>query len=450
MHNIFYKILQKFGPYNKFNILAFIPLGFCAGLPLPLIGATMSARLMDSGINFTSIGLFALAGTPYALKFIWSPFVDTLKIPFLFNLFGKRRSWILITQVILFVIFLIISRVDPKSSLYLLSILVFVAAFVSATQDIALDAYRIELHTEKEFAAGIASYVLGYRIALIVAGAGALYLAQYYSWKFAFAGMSLLFLLGPIVLMLLPKIDKITTKDYSDYPFSKIILDWFKTAVLEPFTEFMKRSYWVWALLFIALYKLGDALAGNMTTPFLLDIGFSKIQIANIVKVIGLVATLLGLFAGGLLVSRYSLFFTLLIGGVLQMFSNLFFAFQAIMGVNTNVLMITISIENIAGGIGTAAFLAYLSKLVDHRYTATQFALLTSFMAIARTQLSAPSGWMVEGINWDTFLIFISTLIPLHLEVLLENNSKWICFFIATTVLALPGLLLVRKANKTY
>lgn len=450
MHNIFYKILQKFGPYNKFNILAFIPLGFCAGLPLPLIGATMSARLMDSGINFTSIGLFALAGTPYALKFIWSPFVDTLKIPFLFNLFGKRRSWILITQVILFVLFLIISRVDPKSSLYLLSILVFVAAFVSATQDIALDAYRIELHTEKELAAGIASYVLGYRIALIVAGAGALYLAQYYSWKFAFAGMSLLFLLGPIVLMLLPKIDKITTKDYSDYPFSKIILDWFKTAVLEPFTEFMKRSYWVWALLFIALYKLGDALAGNMTTPFLLDIGFSKIQIANIVKVIGLVATLLGLFAGGLLVSRYSLFFTLLIGGVLQMFSNLFFAFQAIMGVNTNVLMITISIENIAGGIGTAAFLAYLSKLVDHRYTATQFALLTSFMAIARTQLSAPSGWMVEGINWDTFLIFISTLIPLHLEVLLENNFKWICFFIATTVLALPGLLLVRKANKTY
>ena len=448
MRNISQQILQKLGPYGKFNILAFIPLGFCAGLPLPLIGATMSARLMDSGINFTSIGLFALAGTPYALKFIWSPFVDTLKIPILFNLFGKRRSWILVTQVILFVIFLIISRVDPKSSLYFLSILVFVAAFVSATQDIALDAYRIELHTEKELAAGIASYVLGYRIALIVAGAGALYLAQYYSWEFAFAGMSFLFLLGPIVLILLPKIDKITTKDYSDYPFSKIILDWFKTAVLEPFTEFMKRSYWVWALLFIALYKLGDALAGNMTTPFLLDIGFSKIQIANIVKVIGLVATLLGLFAGGLLVSRYSLFLTLLIGGVLQMFSNLFFAFQAIMGVNTNVLMITISIENIAGGIGTAAFLAYLSKLVDHRYTATQFALLTSFMALSRTQLSAPAGWMVEGINWESFLLYLSTLTPLHLEILLENNSKWICFFVATTVFALPGLLLLRRANK--
>ena len=155
-----------------------------------------------------------------------------------------------------------------------------------------------------------------------------------------------------------------------------------------------------------------------MTTPFLLDIGFSKIQIANIVKVIGLIATLLGLFAGGLLVSRYSLFFTLLIGGVLQMFSNLFFAFQAIMGVNTNVLMITISIENIAGGIGTAAFLAYLSILVDHGYTATQFALLTSFMALSRTQ------------------------------ILLENNSKWICFFVATTVFALPGLLLLRRANK--
>ena len=191
MNRIYKLVLTKLGPYNKYNILAFIPLGFCAGLPLPLIGATMSARLMDSGLSLTSIGLFALAGTPYALKFLWSPLIDTIKIPFLNNLLGKRRSWLLITQIILFLIFFIIATINPLEDLYLLAVLVCSAAFISATQDIALDAYRIELHSEKELAAGIATYVLGYRIALIVAGAGALYLAEYMSWNAAFIIMSL-------------------------------------------------------------------------------------------------------------------------------------------------------------------------------------------------------------------------------------------------------------------
>ena len=186
-----------------------------------------------------------------------------------------------------------------------------------------------------------------------------------------------------------------------------------------------------------------------MTTPFLLDIGFSKIQIANIVKVIGLAATLIGLFLGGLLVSKYNIISVLFIGGFLQMFSNLFFAIQGIMGVNTNFLMLTISIENLAGGIGTAAFLAYLSKLVDPRYIATQFALLTSFMALSRTQLSAPAGWMVEGINWDGAIIFISQFLHINLGSILDNNIKWILFFIMTTILAIPGLLIIHKGTKS-
>ena len=209
MNRIYKLVLTKLGPYNKYNILAFIPLGFCAGLPLPLIGATMSARLMDSGLSLTSIGLFALAGTPYALKFLWSPLIDTIKIPFLNNLLGKRRSWLLITQIILFLIFFIIATINPLEDLYLLAVLVCSAAFISATQDIALDAYRIELHSEKELAAGIATYVLGYRIALIVAGAGALYLAEYMSWNAAFIIMSLCFLLGPLILLFLPANNKI-------------------------------------------------------------------------------------------------------------------------------------------------------------------------------------------------------------------------------------------------
>ena len=210
MNSIYKLVLSKLGPYNKYNILAFIPLGFCAGLPLPLIGATMSARLMDSGLSLTSIGLFALAGTPYALKFLWSPLIDTIKIPFLNNLLGKRRSWLLITQIILFLIFFIIATINPLEDLYMLALLVCSAAFVSATQDIALDAYRIELHSEKELAAGIATYVLGYRIALIVAGAGALYLAEYMSWSAAFIIMSLCFLLEPIILIFLPSNNEIT------------------------------------------------------------------------------------------------------------------------------------------------------------------------------------------------------------------------------------------------
>ena len=447
MNYIYKTVLSKLGPYNKYNILAFIPLGFCAGLPLPLIGATMSARLMDSGLSLTSIGLFALAGTPYALKFLWSPLIDTIKIPFLNNLLGKRRSWLLLTQIILFILFFIISTIDPMKDLYMLAVLVCSAAFISATQDIALDAYRIELHPDKDLAAGIATYVLGYRIALIVAGAGALYLAEFLSWHVAFKIMSLCFLIGPIILIFLPNNSVI---DNSDRNVASIpnFLQWIKKAVLDPFIEFSQRQSWVWILIFIAIYKLGDALAGNMTTPFLLDIGFSKIQIANIVKVIGLAATLIGLFLGGLLVAKYNIISVLFVGGFLQMFSNLFFAFQGIVGVNTNFLMLTISIENLAGGIGTAAFLAYLSKLVDSRYIATQFALLTSFMALSRTQLSAPAGWMVEGINWDWVIIFLNPFMNINLVEGLDGNIKWVMFFVITTVLAVPGLLIIHKGTK--
>lgn len=437
MNNIFCKILQNFGPYNKFNILAFVPLGFCAGLPLPLIGATMSAHLMEAGISYTSIGLFALAGTPYALKFIWSPIVDTLKLPFINKVFGKRKSWVLFMQLILFFLFLFVSQIDPRSSLSILAVAVFMAAFFSATQDISLDAYRIELHSDEEMAAGIATYVLGYRISLIVSGAGALYLAEFYSWELAFIVMAFCFLLGPIILIFMPNIDKKNTKNTKHEILIKKISNWIKYSVMEPFIEFLKRPNWIIILLFIALYKLGDALAGNMTTPFLLDIGFSKIDIANIVKLFGLLATLGGLFLGGLIVSKLGLLFALVLGGILQMLSNLVFAALAIFSSNYYLLVATISVENVSGGLGTAAFLAYISKLTNIKYTATQFALLTSFMALSRTQLSAPSGWLVEGINWERYFSFLYV-----------GNLDWVCFFVLTVLLSIPALLIVFRAAK--
>ena len=437
MKNIFSKILQNFGPYNKFNILAFVPLGFCAGLPLPLIGATMSAHLMEAGISYTSIGLFALAGTPYALKFIWSPIVDTLKLPFINKVFGKRKSWVLFMQLILFFLFLFVSQIDPRSSLTILAVAVFMAAFISATQDISLDAYRIELHSDEEMAAGIATYVLGYRVSLIVSSAGALYLAEFYSWEFVFIVMAFCFLLGPIILIFMPNIDKKNTKNTKHQILVKKISSWIKHSVMEPFIEFLKRPNWMSVLLFIAIYKLGDALAGNMTTPFLLDIGFSKIDIANIVKLFGLFATLGGLFLGGLIVSKLGLLFALVLGGILQMLSNLVFAALAIFSSNYYLLVTTISIENVSGGLGTAAFLAYISKLTNIKYTATQFALLTSFMALSRTQLSAPSGWLVEGINWERYFSFLYV-----------SNLDWVCFFVLTVLLSIPALLIVFRAAK--
>ena len=397
----------------------------------------MSAHLMEAGISYTSIGLFALAGTPYALKFIWSPIVDTLKLPFINKVFGKRKSWVLFMQLILFFLFLFVSQIDPSSSLSILAVAVFMAAFFSATQDISLDAYRIELHSDEEMAAGIATYVLGYRISLIVSGAGALYLAEFYSWELAFIVMAFCFLLGPIILIFMPNIDKKNTKNTKHEILIKKISNWIKYSVMEPFIEFLKRPNWIIILLFIALYKLGDALAGNMTTPFLLDIGFSKIDIANIVKLFGLLATLGGLFLGGLIVSKLGLLFALVLGGILQMLSNLVFAALAIFSSNYYLLVATISVENVSGGLGTAAFLAYISKLTNIKYTATQFALLTSFMALSRTQLSAPSGWLVEGINWERYFSFLYV-----------SNLDWVCFFVLTVLLSIPALLIVFRAAK--
>ena len=340
-------------------------------------------------------------------------------------------------QLILFFLFLFVSQIDPSSSLSILAVAVFMAAFFSATQDISLDAYRIELHSDEEMAAGIATYVLGYRISLIVSGAGALYLAEFYSWEFAFIVMAFCFLLGPIILIFMPNIDKKNTKNIKHEIFVKKISNWIKYSVMEPFIEFLKRPNWIIILLFIALYKLGDALAGNMTTPFLLDIGFSKIDIANIVKLFGLLATLGGLFLGGLIVSKLGLLFALVLGGILQMLSNLVFATLAIFSSNYYLLVATISVENVSGGLGTAAFLAYISRLTNIKYTATQFALLTSFMALSRTQLSAPSGWFVEGIHWERYFSFLYV-----------SNLDWVCFFVLTVLLSIPALLLVFRAAK--
>jgi PAT family beta-lactamase induction signal transducer AmpG len=235
----------------------------------------------------------------------------------------------------------------------------------------------------------------------------------------------------------MPNIDKKNTKNTKHEILIKKISNWIKYSVMEPFIEFLKRPNWIIILLFIALYKLGDALAGNMTTPFLLDIGFSKIDIANIVKLFGLLATLGGLFLGGLIVSKLGLLFALVLGGILQMLSNLVFAALAIFSSNYYLLVATISVENVSGGLGTAAFLAYISKLTNIKYTATQFALLTSFMALSRTQLSAPSGWLVEGIHWERYFSFLYV-----------GNLDWVCFFVLTVLLSIPALLIVFRAAK--
>ena len=306
-------------------------------------------------------------------------------------------------------------------------------AFASASQDIVVDAYRVEILEEHQFAAGAAAIVFGYRVGMLVSGAGALYLASAFAWPLVYAAMAVLVLVGVATVLLNPEptmretSESIVREDevrawLAERPHLSgplgAALAWLYIAVVCPFAEFMARPAWVAILLFVIFYKFGDSLAGVMTFPFLDDIGFTKIDIANVAKVFGFAATLAGLALGGALMAGLGLYKSLWICGVLQLVSNLMFAVQAMVGADITFLALTIGLENLAGGMGTAVFVAYLSSLCNVAYTATQYALLSSFMVVARTWLSSSGGALAEWLDW-------------------------IGFFLLTTGAAVPGLVLL-------
>ena len=394
--------------YSQPQILAILALGFASGLPLALTASTLGVWLTTAGVSKSSIGLFAAISTPYALKFLWSPLIDAVHFPYLSKHFGRRRGWLLATQIGLVISILMLGMADPSLNPWLTAVCALLVAICSASQDIVIDAYRVEILKPEQYGAGAAAVVLGYRFGMIASSALPLYLYATIGWQTTYALMAALMGIGIITVLLNrePQQSAIVEAD-SEKPG---MVAWLRQHVVAPFADFMTRPHWLAILLFILLYKMGDAFMGVMTNPFLIGIGFTGPQIATVLKVYGVIATIIGSILGGSMVFRLGITRTLWICGLAHMFTNLMFVEQARLGADVSFLTVSITLENISGGMGTAAFVAFMSRLTHVRFTATQYALLSSFSAFGRTWLSTPSGWASEMLGWEGFFTFAALL----------------------------------------
>ncbi|MBD2089425.1 MFS transporter [Microcoleus sp. FACHB-1515] len=392
--------------FQSRKMVALLLLGFASGLPLFLTSRTLQAWMTVEGVDLAQVGAISLVALPYSLKFLWSPFLDRFVPPFL----GRRRGWLVITQIALALAIAAMAVQRPAQALQLFAINAVAIAFLSATQDIAFDAYRTDVLQPRELGAGAAVAVLGYRVALLVTGSLALILADRLPWPTIYLGMA-----GLMLLCILPSFFAPEPEIAVRPPAT------FADAVKLPFIEFFQRkgvAQGFLILVFIVLYKLGDALVNNMVTPFLLQTGFTQGDIGKIQGGMGLIATIVGALAGGALLSQWGVNRSLWIFGGLQAISNLAYFLLAQAGQNYPMMVVAINIENFCGGLGTAAFVAFLMSLCNQRFSATQYALLSSLMAVSRDILVAPAGGIADRLGW-----------PL--------------FFLLTIAAALPGLLLL-------
>jgi PAT family beta-lactamase induction signal transducer AmpG len=401
--------------YTDPRILLITAMGFSSGLPLLLTLSTLSYWLAKLGVSKTSIGLFAAVGIPYSLKFIWAPLLDQIRPPFL----GRRRGWAILIQIALALAILAMGFTDPAAHPWWTAVAAVAVAFLSASQDIVIDAYRIEILPQEEQGAGSAATQVGYRIGMLAAGAGAVALADFVAWPVIFAILAALLGVGMVAFLIAPE------PAAPPPPERESFASWFTRAVIEPLAEFVLRRGAIVILLFVLLYKFGDAVSGTMATPFYVDLGFTGVEIAAVTKVFAIVAFLAGTLAGGVLVARFGIMRALLIGGILQAAGILLFALLALRGHDTLWLAIVIGADNFVGGLGSAAFVAYLSALCNIAFTATQYALLSSFMAVGRTLLSSGSGWLAQQMSWPAF-------------------------FVVSAGLAIPGLLLLLWLMRLY
>jgi PAT family beta-lactamase induction signal transducer AmpG len=500
--------IETFLAYFERRLIAVLFLGFSSGLPLALTGATLQARLTEAGADLTTIGFFALVAVAYSLKFLWSPMIDRSMPPGPFQKLGHRRGWTLLFQLLLIAAISVYGFVNPAVSPIATAAVAVVVAFLSASQDIVIDAYRIEVLDDDQQGAGAAMVQYGYRFGMLASGAGALFVAEYayryfagtdsaaapgtadpdavnLSWIVTFITMAVLMVVGVVTTLLVQEppnrrppapaiegeagfalrlvaivgmtavaivafltvkkglgqgglptwaINAIATLVAAAIPVAIVmslpkpkvggnrqyeaIHIWLENAVVKPFREVAKRDGWQMILLFIVLFKVGDAVLGSMATTFYLNIGFTKFEIGEISKVFGLVATLLGVWVGSLMVTKWGMGKSLLLTGVLQLLSNLMFSWQAYVGHDVTWLYVTIAIENFTGGMGSAAFVAYISRLCNLQFTATQYALFSSLAVVGRTVIASPMGGIAETIGW-------------------------IDYFLLSTVMAIPGMLLL-------
>lgn len=411
--------------YTRPQVIALWFLGFAAGLPFLLVFSTLSAWLRDYEISRSAIGFFAWVGITYSIKVLWAPVVDRLALPGLARL-GKRRSWMLLGQLGIAAGLTGMALLDPQQQLTAIALLALLVAFSSSTQDIAIDAYRIEAAIPEFQGAMSAAYIFGYRVALLTAGAGALYIADKLDWPSAYLAMAALMGVGVLTVLVIREPDhspdalaeateqqlhRATQLRNGGGRWQRLqafVLD----AMVAPFVEFFRRNGMIalWLLLFISLYRLSDITMGIMANPFYLDLGFSKSDIAAVGKLYGFVMTIVGSMVGGLLVVRFGIHRPLLLGAVLVASTNLLFAQLATVGADLGWLTVVISADNFSGGLSSTAFVAYLSSLTNRAYTATQYALFSSLMTLPGKFISGFSGVVVDSSGYFTFFIYAALL----------------------------------------
>ncbi len=422
--------LESLKVYKEPATLRILALGFSAGLPLLLVLGTLSFRLREAGIDRATIGFLTWVGLAYGFKWCWAPLVDRMPIPLLTRWLGRRRSWLLLSQAVIVAGLVGMALSDPKLALMPVVWCALIVAFGSATQDIALDAYRIESADADRQAALAAAYQTGYRLAMIWAGAGVLWIAARAevatvanydpsAWRTAYLWMAGSMSIGILTVLLSPEpVAKVQAP-------AKSMQDWLVITLIEPFADFFKRYQWHAALILalISVYRISDIVMGVMANPFYVDMGFTKDQVAGVTKVYGVIMTLVGAFIGGVLSMRLGVMRVLMLGAVLSAVSNLLFAWLSGQGANVNALIWVISADNLSSGIASAAFIAYLSGLTNIQYSATQYALFSSLMLLLPKFLAGFSGQMVNNIGYSTF-------------------------FTATALLGVPVVILVAVASR--
>jgi PAT family beta-lactamase induction signal transducer AmpG len=403
--------------YLRPRVLIVLLLGFSSGLPLALSGETLRVWMADRGVDLGTIGLLSLAGLPYTLKFIWAPVVDALDVPWLTERLGRRRGWLVASQLLLMATILFLGTRDPVSAPLVVGLGALLVAFASATQDIVIDAYRVESLPTDEQAAGMAGYVAAYRIGMLASGAGVIGLTAWLEaqgvdreiiWPIAYAVAAALVLVG-LLAVLIGREPAAPETLAGPAAKADALTRVFRTA-WAAFADFLRRDAAIAVLIFVVLYKLCDALAGVMTAPFVLSLGYDRGTYAAIVKGVGLAALLIGGFAGGAVARAMPLASALWLGAIMQMISNLAFVWLYFQPVSVGALTVAIVIENFTGAIGTVIFVAYISALCGNPlHTATQYALLTALASTGRTFLSSGTGFLAGAIGWPLF--FVSTVL---------------------------------------
>ena len=406
--------LDSFLVYRKPRVIGMLFLGFSAGLPFLLVFSTLGAWLRLHDVSRTAIGMFAWVSLIYSLKFCWAPLVDRLPLPVLTRKLGRRRSWMLIAQLGIVTGLLGMAGLDPREALRPIALLSLFVAFSSATQDIAIDAYRIEAVAAEDQGAMAATYQLGYRLAMLASGAGALYLAYFVSWSAVYSVMAACMLVGLVTVLIIDEPDgggkTDTVIDWGSIRLDRVSA-WFGDAVIGPFAEFFRRdgAFALLVLTFIGFSRVSDLLFGNIANVFYVDLGYTVLEIANVAKIFGFGVSVGGAFVGGIVVSRYGPIRPLLAATVLVAATNLCFAALAAHGVaDIRYLAGVISADNFAVGFASTVFIAYFSSLTHAAYTATQYALFTSLMVLPGKLLSGFSGMVVDSTDYVTFFLYAS------------------------------------------